>query len=81
MNAKAYRLFAEDTAKSYVSLYDWYYEPVSVHEMMLHRSRVIAALCIPIGQASEEAVEARHKDMRYVRLNHTCNKSGILCNG
>lgn len=75
INIERYKTYAEETAQLYVDLYNWYYMPVSVHKMLIHGASVIESLIIPVGQASEEAIEARHKDIRNVRLSHTCKIS------
>ena len=42
--------------------------------------QVIKALCIPVGMASEEGLEAQHKTIRRVRLHHTRKDSRIKSN-
>ena len=42
--------------------------------------QVIKALCIPVGMASEEGLEAQHKTIRHVRLHHTRKDSRIKSN-
>lgn len=80
INAKTYEVYAEETAKRYKDLYNWYYMPVSVQKILMHGSHIIEALCIPIGHASEEGIEARHKDLRSARLHHTCKSSRTRVN-
>ena len=54
--------------------------PISVHKMLMHGAAVIDALIIPIGQASEEGIEARHKEIRNARMHHTCKISRTRVN-
>ena len=44
--------------------------PVSLHEILLHGSAVIDCLRLPLGMMSEEAQEARNKDVRAFRVRH-----------
>ena len=75
-----YKQYAMETATKYIELYDWYYMPVSMHKMLIHGHQIIDALCIPPGQASEEALEATHKIVRNARQSHTCKTSRIRSN-
>ncbi|XP_060516945.1 uncharacterized protein LOC132696240 [Cylas formicarius] len=63
-------LYTAQTAKLYVSLYDWYYMPPSVHKILVHGADIIRNFVVPIGKLSEEASEARHKEFRNVREFH-----------
>lgn len=71
VDTEKYRKYAVDTAKLFVSLYKWYCMPSSVHKILLHGADVMESLLIPIGQLSEDALEARHKEFRYFREHHT----------
>lgn len=80
INPEKYKAYALATAQLYVSKYQWYYMPLSVHKMLLHGAEVIEELCIPVGQSSEEGMEGKHKDLRRVRLHHTCKTSRVRIN-
>lgn len=80
IDARAYEIYAEATATLYVDRYNWYYMPVSVHKMLMHGAHFIDMLCIPVGQVSEETIEARHKDIRRVRLYHASKTSRTRVN-
>jgi hypothetical protein len=41
--------------------------PASVHKILLHGSEIISAALLPIGQLSEEAQEARNKNLKKFR--------------
>lgn len=69
-----------DTANLYVRLYEWYYMPPSVHKILIHGSVIIGSFVIPIGQLSEEAQEARNKDLKRYRENYTRKTSRIDTN-
>lgn len=71
INTENFRVYAHDTAKLFVELYGWYRMPASVHKILIHGADVMDSLLLPIGQLSEEALEARHKDCRYFREHNT----------
>lgn len=71
INVEAFRTYTFDTAKLYVQLYPWYYMPSSVHKILIHGADIIQNAVLPIGMMSEEALESRNKDFRYVREHHT----------
>lgn len=75
-----YDVYAKETANLYIELYNWYFMPVSVHKMLLHGKQIIDNLCIPVGHASEEGLEATHKLLRNARQHHTCKNSRIRSN-
>lgn len=75
-----YHEYAMDTAKRFVKKYFWFYMPTSVHKILIHGSSIIRATVLPIGELSEEAQEARNKDFRNFRLNHTRKISRIDTN-
>ena len=75
-----YEAYAKETAYLFTQLYNWYYMPVSVHKMLMHGKQVIDTLCISIGHASEEGLEATHKLLRNARRHHTCKNSRIRSN-
>jgi hypothetical protein len=67
VNATAFDNDAKETAKLSVSLYAWYYMPASVHKVPIHGSAIVSAALLPIGQLSEEAQEARNKDIKKIQ--------------
>ena len=71
----AFIAYAKETAALYVQLYPWYYMPVSVHKLLFHASEIINSALIPIGQLSEEALQARHKECRKFRENNARKSS------
>lgn len=74
------KTYCDDTANLYVSLYPWYPMPTTVHKILLHSAEVIKSFLLPIGQMSEEAQEARHKDIRRMRLDGSRKTSRITSN-
>ena len=43
---------------------NWYLSPQAVHKVLLHSGQLMDIKQIPIGNLSEEALEARNKDVR-----------------
>ena len=67
INLELFEKFCINTAKLFVNLYPWYYMPTSVHKVLIHAKEVIEKAILPIGQLSEEAQEARNKDIKKYR--------------
>lgn len=74
VNADVFKTYAIDTARLYVSEYNWYPMPTSVHKVLIHGSNVISVALLPIGMLSEEAQEARNNDFRRYREKR-CRKT------
>lgn len=73
--------FCKSTATLYVQLYPWYYMPASVHKLLMHGTDIIEHFgLLPIGNLSEEASEARNKDFRKYRENHSRKVSRTATN-
>ncbi|XP_026326750.1 uncharacterized protein LOC113235304 [Hyposmocoma kahamanoa] len=73
--------FCKNTATLYVQLYPWYYMPSSVHKLLMHGADIIEYFgMLPIGNLSEEASEARNKDFRKYRENHSRKVSRTATN-
>lgn len=71
IDVEAFRLYCKETAVLHVNLYKWYYMPASTHKILLHGAEIIANSILPIGKLSEEALEARNKDFRTFREDHS----------
>ena len=80
MNATAFDNYAKETAKLFVSLYAWYYMPASVHKLLIHGSAIVSVALLPIGQLSEEAQEARNKEIKKFREHYTRKLSRVSTN-
>lgn len=70
VNVDKFRIFCLNVAERYVKLYAWYPMPTSIHIVLIHGYAVIETLALPIGQLSEDAQEARNKDLKRFRENH-----------
>lgn len=71
INVSKFESYAFETAEIFVSLYSWYYMPVSIHKLLIHGSDIVKNAIVPIGQLSEDAQEANHKYFRNYRDNHS----------
>lgn len=71
VNTDAFRSYALETAELFVDTYPWYYMPSSVHRILIHGADIISHVALPIGMMSEEALEARNKEFRDLRQNHS----------
>ncbi|XP_025411419.1 uncharacterized protein LOC112684234 [Sipha flava] len=60
-----------ETAQLFISKYPWFYLPASVHKILIHETQIVENAILPIGLLSEEAQEARNKDMKRFRENNT----------
>lgn len=70
INTTAFKNYTQNTTNLYLKLYEWYYMPVTVHKVLVHGADIIDSCILPIGQLSEEAQEARNRDLRRYRLEH-----------
>lgn len=80
INLDKFRQLLTETRELYINLYSWFYMPSSIHKVLVHGAMVIEFFDLPIGQLSEEALEARHKEIKKLRLNHTRKTSRINTN-
>lgn len=53
---------------------------MTVHKVLIHGGKIIAAAILPIGMLSEEAQEARNRDYREYRRYHARKCSRISTN-
>jgi len=75
-----FRAYALETAWEFVKLYPWYYMPTTVHKVLIHGPEIIASALLPIGQLSEEAQEARNKDIKRFRedFSRKCSRENTM---
>lgn len=69
-----FREFCYETAEMFVKLYPWYNMPTTIHKILMHGHQIIQWAPLPIGQLSEDAQEARNKDIKQYR-EHFARKS------
>ncbi|XP_049316979.1 uncharacterized protein LOC125779750 [Bactrocera dorsalis] len=70
INVEKFKQFAIETAKGLVEKYPWFYLPPSVHKILVHGFEVIESAIISIGELSEEAAEAKNKDIKRISYLH-----------
>ena len=80
INTEKFGKFNKETAKLYIQLYPWYPMTPTVHKILIHSAVVAEHALLPIGQLSEEAVEARNKYLRLYRQNFSRKFSRQACN-
>ncbi|KAE8740613.1 hypothetical protein FOCC_FOCC013871 [Frankliniella occidentalis] len=76
INSERFREFAWDTAVLFENLYPWYHMPSSVHVILMHGADIMRTFELPIGVYTEEALEARNKNIRNFREHRTRKISG-----
>lgn len=77
INYELFDIYATETAQFFISNYNWFNMPVSVHKILVHGSDIIKFAMVPIGQLSEEAQEARHKEIKKYRECNTRKNSRL----
>lgn len=80
IDAEKFEEYAVETARKLVEEYPWYYLPPSVHKILIHGAEVIKHALVSIGELSEEAAEAKNKDIKQFRLQYTRKISRIATN-
>ncbi|CAG4958255.1 unnamed protein product [Colias eurytheme] len=71
IDVEKFRTFATETAKYFVHKYPWYDMPPTVHNFFIHGPEIIKHALLLIGQLTEEAQEARNKDLKKYREPHS----------
>ncbi|CAH1955005.1 unnamed protein product [Acanthoscelides obtectus] len=59
----------EEARNLYIHLYKWYNMPNTVHKVLVYGCEIIDAFYLPIGELSEDALEARHKEITWLWNN------------
>ena len=63
--------YCKQTLKLYVSLYPWFYMPITMQKLLVHGLAIVKRMILPIGLYSEEAQESRNKNIKNIRLHHS----------
>ena len=71
IDADKFEQYALETKAHLESLYPWYELTPTVHKILDHAADVIRFLPVAVGVFTEEAQEARHKEVRRFRLYRT----------
>ncbi|XP_046404432.1 uncharacterized protein LOC124169763 [Ischnura elegans] len=80
INVAPFTEYCLSTASLFEKLYAWYYMPPVVHKLLIHGAAIVKEAILPIGILSEEAMEARNKDIRRFREQHTRKSSRKAAN-
>ncbi|KAG8179246.1 hypothetical protein JTE90_004074 [Oedothorax gibbosus] len=64
----------------FINLYGWYKMSTTVHKLLIHGSDIMNSLPLPLGQLSEDVLEASHKLYKNLRLFHSRKTSRINTN-
>lgn len=80
INVGKFKELLNETRKIYLNLYEWYFMPSTIHKVLVHGCDILDFFELPIGQLSEDALEARHKEFRKIRLYHSRKFSRIDTN-
>ncbi|XP_067622258.1 uncharacterized protein [Eurosta solidaginis] len=75
VNTHAFKIYSFDTAEIFFKTYPWFYMPSSVPKILIRGADIINYVSLSIGMMSEEAQEARNKDLRNFREHHTRKNS------
>lgn len=80
VNIDEFKKYCLDTAELFVEKYPWYPMPTTVHKILIHSAQVIESCLLPIGQLSEEAQEARNKDVKKYResFSRKCSRTKTM---
>ena len=80
LNEREFRHYCWETAELYVQLYPWYHMPPTVHKVLIHGADIAKESILPLGQLSEEAIEARNQDIRKFRERFSRKTSRVATN-
>lgn len=80
VNVEIFQEYCFETAEICTSLYSWYKMSTTVHKILIHGPTIIEWSPLPIGQMSEDAQEARNKDIRNYRENFSrkCSRTSTM---
>lgn len=70
LDVDLFATFCEETAHFYVSLYEWFPMPPSIHKALIHSRDIMLANDLPLGILAEDAAESCNKLYRHNRQFH-----------
>lgn len=79
VNIDNFEVYCKRTLSHYRKLYSWHELTPTVHKVLEHSAVIMNHSLLPMGQLSEEAQEARNKDVRNYR-EFFCRKSSRTLN-
>lgn len=78
INKEQFTKYCLRVAQKFVMLYPWYSMPTTLHKVLIHGPKIIESAEIAIGLLSEDAQEARNKDVRAYRERYSRKFSRTL---
>lgn len=75
-----FKCYCFKTVQMVVSLYDWYKMSATVHKLLIHGADIIKSLPLPVGQLSEDVLEADHKEYKKLRQYYSRKTSRVNTN-
>lgn len=80
IDEEKFKTYCFTTAEMAIDLYGWYKMSASVHKLLIHGSDIIKSLPLPVGQLSEDVIEASHKNYKKMRQYHSRKTSRLFTN-
>lgn len=71
IDVDSFRDYCYETAEIFVSKYEWFCMPTTLHKVLMHGAEIIEAAVLPIGLLSEDAQESRNKDIKKLRERYS----------
>lgn len=75
-----FKSYCLEAAELYINLYPWYNMSATVHKILIHGADIIESLLLPVGQLSEDVLEASHKAYKTIRLHHSRKTARVHTN-
>lgn len=82
LNSIRFKSFCDNLMHAYITntSTNYYPMPTSLHKILVHGPEVVDSFVLPIGQLSEEALEANHKNFKRFRRDHSRKFSRVQTN-
>lgn len=77
INPIKFRAFCLETAEIFVSNYEWYNMPATVHAILVHGAEIMINMPLPAGMYGEEGLEACNKFIKSNRTFHSRRDSRL----
>lgn len=75
LDENLFAAFTDETARYYVSLYNWFPMPSSIHKLLIHSRDIMLANHLSVGVLAEDAAESCNKLYRHNRQFHARKSS------
>lgn len=80
INVDKFEMFAYETKELLNTMYPWKSMTPTIHRVLAHGKEIIENSMLPLGELTEEAQEARNRDVKKIRLFNTRKSSKIAQN-